>query len=118
MARRKKKAEPTLETATAPRKASRSARSTWKLMDRGSVVVGALLARRLSTGAWRVVTGKPAPTNSRSPEVATREAVVWAVVGGALVELVRMGTRRAAATYWVKSTGDLPPGMKRVRPGK
>jgi hypothetical protein len=44
--------------------------------------------------------------------VTTREAVTWAVVGGSIVELVRVGVRRGAATYWVKSTGQLPPGMK------
>jgi len=81
-------------------------------MDRGATVASGLLATRVAAVAWRGVTGRPAPTLTRHPEVSTREAVAWAVVGGALVELVKMVIRRSVAVYWVRSTGDLPPGMK------
>jgi len=87
-------------------------RATWRLMDRGSSVAAGLLAARASALAWRVVTGRKPPTSGRHPEVSTREAVTWAVVGGGLIELVKVSVRRGAATYWVKSTGQLPPGMK------
>jgi len=87
-------------------------RATWRLMDRGSSVAAGLLAARTSAIAWRVVTGKKPPTSGRHPEVSTREAVAWAVVGGGLIELVKVGVRRGTATYWVRSTGQLPPGMK------
>ncbi len=59
--------------------------------------------------------GRKPPTTGRHPEVETREAIAWAVVGGALIELTRLLTRRWAATYYVKSTGHLPPGMKPIR---
>nr|WP_254451044.1 DUF4235 domain-containing protein [Aeromicrobium stalagmiti] len=81
-------------------------------MDRGSSIVAGLLAQRASSLAWRAVTGKRPPTSGRHPEVSTREAVAWAMVGGGLIELVKVGVRRGTATYWVKSTGQLPPGMK------
>lgn len=87
-------------------------KSTWRLMDRGSSIVAGLLAQRASVLAWRAVTGKKPPSSGRHPDVTTREAVAWAVVGGALIELVKVGVRRGTATYWVKSTGQLPPGMK------
>lgn len=87
-------------------------RATWKVMDRGSSVAAGLLATRASAVAWRAVTGKKPPTSGRHPEVTTKEAVAWAVIGGSVVELVRVGVRRSAATYWVRSTGQLPPGMK------
>ncbi|NRQ50882.1 DUF4235 domain-containing protein [Aeromicrobium stalagmiti] len=87
-------------------------KGTWKLMDRGSSIVAGLLAQRASSLAWRAVTGKRPPTSGRHPEVSTREAVAWAMVGGGLIELVKVGVRRGTATYWVKSTGQLPPGMK------
>lgn len=94
-------------------------RATWRLMDRGSSVAAGLLAARTSAVAWRIVTGKKPPTSGRHPEVSTREAVAWAVVGGGLIELVKVSVRRGAATYWVKSTGRLPPGMKPlVKPGQ
>lgn len=89
-------------------------RGTWRVMDRGSSVVAGLLAARVSALAWRVVTGKKPPTSGRHPEVSTREAVTWAVVGGGLIELVKVGVRRGTATYWVRSTGQLPPGMKPI----
>ena len=90
-------------------------RGTWRLMDRGSSVAAGLLATRATAVAWRAVTGKKPPTSGRHPEVSTREAVTWAVVGGGLIELVKVGVRRGTATYWVKSTGQLPPGMKPLR---
>jgi hypothetical protein len=91
-------------------------RATWKVMDRGSSVAAGLLATRASAIAWRAVTGKKPPTSGRHPEVTTKEAVAWAVIGGSVVELVRVGVRRSAATYWVRSTGQLPPGMKPLAP--
>lgn len=89
-------------------------KGAWKLMDRTSSIVAGLLAQRASAVAWRAVTGKKPPVTGRHPEVSTREAVAWAVVGGALIELVKVGVRRGTATYWVKSTGQLPPGMKHL----
>jgi hypothetical protein len=100
--------------ATPNRKAP--SKGAWKVMDRGSSVVGGLLAARASAVVWRVVTGRKPPTSGRHPEVSTREAVTWAIVGGGLIELVKVAMRRSAATYWVKSTGQLPPGMKPLDP--
>lgn len=97
--------------AVSPR-AKAPSRATWKVMDRGTSVAAGLLATRASAVAWRAVTGKKPPTSGQHPDVTTREAMVWAVVGGSIVELVRVGVRRSAATYWVRSTGQLPPGMK------
>ena len=37
------------------------------------------------------------------------------MVGGAIVELTKALVHRSAATYWVKSTGQLPPGMKSLK---
>lgn len=93
-------------------KAKPSGKRTWKLMDRGATVVGGMLATRATAVAWRGLSGKQPPNSGRHPEVSTREAVLWAIVGGGLTELVKTGIRRGTATYWVRSTGDLPPGMK------
>ena len=108
--KRKKSGQPSIADAPAARKPG--GRGTWRLMDRGSAVVAGLLAQRVSAVVWRVATGKNPPVSGRNPEVGTREAVAWAVVGGGLIELVKVVVRRSTATYWVKSTGNLPPGMK------
>jgi hypothetical protein len=113
VAKKRRKSEPTLTDkarATPDKKAP--GRGTWRVMDRGSSVAAGLLATRAAAIAWRTVTGKKPPTSGRHPEVSTREAVAWAMLGGGLIELVKVGVRRGTATYWVKSTGQLPPGMK------
>lgn len=98
--------------ADSAKKGSRGSRSAWRVMDRSSTLVGGLVAREAALVVWKAATGRRAPAAGRHPEVATKEAVAWAVVGGATVELVKLGVRRWAATYWVRSTGSLPPGMK------
>ena len=117
MAKKKAKhAEQLLAEAATTPKTKAPGKGAWRLMDRGSSIVAGLLAQRASVLAWRAVTGKKPPSSGRHPDVTTGEAVVWAVVGGSIVELVRVGVRRSAATYWVRSTGQLPPGMKPLGP--
>lgn len=107
----KKAKKQSLATAP-PAKAKSGGKGAWKVMDRGSTIAAGLLARRVSATVWRAVTGKKPPINGRHPDVRTGEAVAWAMVGGALVELVKVVVRRGTSTYWVRSTGNLPPGMK------
>lgn len=92
----------------------RLGKGTWKVMDAGSTLVAAALAPRVSNLAWRAITGRAAPASTRHPELNIAEAIGWAALGGATVQIVRTVLRRGAATYWVKSTGDLPPGMKHL----
>lgn len=117
MARKAKK------SAKADKKAKKAqekqaGKAAWKLLDRGSVVAAGALAPRVSQVAWRAATGKEPPTSGRNPEVDTREAIAWAIVGGALVEVTKVVVRRGAARYWVNSTGNLPPGMKSATKGQ
>lgn len=116
MAKKRRKSEPTLtQRAEATPNKKAPGRGTWRVMDRGSSVAAGLLATRAAALTWRTVTGKKPPTSGRHPEVSTREAVAWAMLGGGLIELVKVGVRRGTATYWVKSTGQLPPGMKPLK---
>jgi len=90
----------------------RLGKGTWKLLDAGSTLAAAAVAPRVSNTVWRAVTGKRPPTSSQHPEVSVAEAIAWAAIGGAVIQIVRTVLRRSVATYWVRSTGDLPPGMK------
>jgi len=85
-------------------------------MDRGSTVAAGVLARQASELTWKAATGKKPPSDKKNPESNLREIALWAFVGGGLAELVRVLVKRSTATYWVKSTGHLPPGMKPVKP--
>ena len=87
----------------------------WKLMDRGATLGAAVLARRLSALTWQTATRRKPPSDTNHPDNDIREVVAWAVLGGAIVELTRAMVHRGAATYWVKSTGQLPPGMKSLK---
>ncbi len=121
MARRRTKhgkGAPDPATAAKGRRGRRSGRGAWKVMDRTSTVAAGLLAREVAQRGWRITTGRKAPASGRHPEVDTREAVAWAIVGGAVVELVKMLVSRWVANYWVRSTGNLPPGIKPLKTTK
>lgn len=113
MSKKSKKAEQQrlLEEAP-PAKAKAPGKNAWRVMDRGSSMAAGALAGRVSALTWKLATGKKPPVNGRHPDVSTKEAVAWAVIGGATIELVKVAVRRGTATYWVRSTGKLPPGMK------
>jgi hypothetical protein len=111
----KKKADAgTTSTAEAVVSKSRG-RGAWRALDAGSGLLAATLAPRVSNLAWRAATGRKPPRNTRNPELSTKEAVAWAAIGGATVQIVRTVARRSAASYWVRSTGGLPPGMKSLK---
>lgn len=111
--KRNKSSKATLEAA--PAKQKQSGKGMWKLLDHGATIASALVARKLTATTWRVATGKTPPVNAKHPDVSNREAVAWAVIAGALIELTKVLIRRGAATYWVKSTGNLPPGVKPLK---
>lgn len=110
MARQKTSASATSKAEV--RAARGPGRGAWKALDTSSALAAAALAPRVASLGWRVVTGRKPPSSTRNPDLSTGEAVAWAAIGGATVQVVRTLIRRGAANYWVKSTGNLPPGMK------
>ena len=110
MAKKNKKAEPVKSPKGVP-----GGKRAWKLMDRGATIGAGLLARKLSSLTWQTATRRKPPADTSNPDYDVREVVLWAVVGGAIVELTKAMVHRGAATYWVKSTGQLPPGMKSLK---
>lgn len=93
-------------------KSRRSSRGTWKLFNTGATVLGGVVARQASTAAWRAATGRKPPTATEHPDISTAEALSWAALAGATVELTRVVINRRAVDYWLRSTGSLPPGIK------
>ena len=53
------------------------------------------------------------PGSASAPDVEMKEAVAWAVVSGTLIAVARMLATRRAATYYEKSTGHLPPELRK-----
>jgi hypothetical protein len=77
-----------------------------------SSLLGAMMARKLLTFAWKRATGREPPSNPENPSVTWAEAVSWAVVSGAAIGVARLVAQRKVAATWHRSTGSLPPGME------
>ncbi len=87
-----------------------------KLWTVFSLVAGlgaAAVTRMLLDRSWKVAAGKNPPDNPADPDVSIGEAVVWASITGAAVALARMLAQRRAAGYYTRSTGHLPPGLRK-----
>ncbi len=83
----------------------------WALMALVSGVGAARLSSKALGTGWQAATGRKPPANPADPDVDMWEAVTWAAVTGASVALVKMFAQRRAASYYVKSTGALPPQL-------
>jgi uncharacterized protein DUF4235 len=87
-----------------------------KLWTVFSLVAGlgaAALTRKLLDRSWKAAAGKNPPENPADPDVSLGEAAIWAGLTGAAVALARMLAQRRAADYYARSTGHLPPGLRK-----
>ncbi|WP_182526453.1 DUF4235 domain-containing protein [Nocardioides dongkuii] len=85
----------------------------WTVFSLVAAVGAAALAKKAADATWQVTTGKKPPENPADPDVEIGEAVAWAVVSGVLVGLARMLAQRRAASYYARSTGHLPPELRK-----
>jgi hypothetical protein len=85
----------------------------WTVFSLVSALGAAAIAKKGLNTSWRAATGKNPPENPADPDVDVWEAVLWAAVSGTLVALARMFAQRKAATYYVKSKGELPPQLQK-----
>jgi hypothetical protein len=84
----------------------------YKVMAMLATLVGATVARKTLTFAWKATTGKEPPANPEHPAVTWAEALSWAVVSGAVVGVARLVAQKKVAATWHRSTGALPPGLE------
>jgi hypothetical protein len=85
----------------------------WTVFSLAAALSAAAIAKKGLNTSWRAATGKNPPENPADPDVDVWEAVLWATVSGTLVALARMFAQRKAATYYVKSKGELPPQLQK-----
>lgn len=71
----------------------------------------AIVARKLTDGSWKFVTGGDSPQNPEDPDISWKEAIAFALLSGALMGLARMVAQREAAQVFQKSTGKVPPSL-------
>ena len=86
-----------------------SGSKVWSMFSLGAAAV----AKKAVNTSWRAATGKNPPANPADPDVDIWEAVAWAAASGTLIALARMLATRKAATYYLKSTGHLPPDLQK-----
>ena len=84
----------------------------WTLFSLISALTAAALAKKALNSSWRAATGKNPPQNPADPDVDVWEAVLWAAISGTIIGLARMLAQRKAASYYAKSTGELPPQLQ------
>lgn len=65
-----------------------------KLLTAGAVFGASVVARKVTDGTWKFVTGKDSPENPDDPEIGIGEAVAFAILSGALVGLARVLANR------------------------
>lgn len=85
----------------------------WTVFSLAAGLGGAAVTKKALNTGWKAATGKTPPENPADPDVDLWEAVTWAALTGVAVALVRMAAQRRAASYYVKSTGQLPPPLRK-----
>jgi hypothetical protein len=88
----------------------------WKAVATGAAVGGVALTKPLVERTWRLVVGSEPPGNPAHENVAWRDAILWAVVSGAVVGLIRLLAQRTAAGAWQKARGSYPKALASTRP--
>jgi hypothetical protein len=94
------------------KKSGGRSKKVWKLYGSGAALAAGFLTTRVLDATWKTATGKKPPTKPESPEIADREALAWAALSGMVIGTAKTYATRRAAGYWLKSTGEIPPGMK------
>ncbi len=95
--------------------ASERSSKIWTVFSLISGLIAVAAAKKGLDATWRIATGKHPPENPADPDVDVWEAVAWATVSGVAIALARMLAQRKAANYYVKSTGHLPPTLRKDR---
>ena len=94
-------------------KKKKDSSKAWTLFSLVAALTAAALAKKGLNTSWKAATGKNPPANPADPDVDVWEAVLWATVSGTAIGLARMLATRRAAKYYAKSTGHLPPGLRK-----
>lgn len=85
----------------------------WSVFSLAAALGAAAVARKGLNTTWRAATGKNPPANPADPDVGMAEAIAWATASGTLIAVARMLATRRAASYYTRSTGHLPPGLRK-----
>lgn len=87
----------------------------WKLVAIASGLVASQVAKAVTKGGWKAVTGKPMPVAAKDPSSSAAEALAFAGVSAAVMAITKTFVDRKAAGFYEKSTGHAPPPVEKLR---
>jgi hypothetical protein len=88
----------------------------WSVLASAAAVAAVGGAKPLLERGWRLTFGSEPPGNPAHQDVSWREALLWALVTGALVGVIRLITQRLMAAAWHRTTGHYPKALASTRP--
>ncbi|WP_338748717.1 DUF4235 domain-containing protein [Janibacter alittae] len=80
----------------------------WSLATTAAAIGGGIMARKVIEKAWALVTDGTVPNNPEDPEVDWAEAIAFALVSGAVVQLARIMVNHKSTQAYAKRKGRLP----------
>ena len=76
-----------------------------KLATTAAAIGASVVARKMTDGTWKFVTGKDSPSNPEDPDIDIKEAIAFAVLSGVIMGLARMLANRQATKVMAKGQG-------------
>lgn len=67
-----------------------------RIVSTVAALLAGMAANKIVAASWRATTGRAAPTDPEHPDVELREALLFAVISGALIALARLAAVRGA----------------------
>jgi hypothetical protein len=92
-------------------KQAQKGKRAWKMIGTGVGLASGIATTKALDATWKTATGRKPPTKPENPEIAGREALLWAALSGMALGVAKTYATRRAAQYWVRSFGAVPPGM-------
>lgn len=83
----------------------------WSLATTGAAIGGGVVAKKVAEGGWTFITGNESPANPEDPDTDWTEAIVFALLSGAIIQLTRVLVNRQSTKVYKKSTGRLPKSV-------
>jgi len=88
----------------------------WNGIASGVAIGAVVLTKPLLERAWRIAFQTEPPGNPADQDVTWRDALMWALLSGALVGVIRLIAQRLAAGAWRKAKGSYPNPLPSTRP--
>lgn len=84
----------------------------WSLATTGAAIGASIFAKKITEKTWTFVTGGSSPSNPEDPDINWGEAIAFALLSGAIVQLLKMMVNRESTQAFKKRTGRLPKSVE------